>query len=180
MELAVANKNLPALHYMALKYGEDGRYADSVGLYQQVLALDAYDMNAQLEMYLMRIRAGQPEHAKSGLEQAMANFKWPPWPAPITQYYLGKMSLTDLPSEANSESDLAKRRQCEAYRYASALQTALGQSGQDKDLSDKGLIVLIGSKIQSRIIAACKTVTVILYFHFHIKCENIINFRHIH
>ena len=137
MDKAVANKNLPALHFMALQLGQDGRYVDSVALFEQVFELDSYDITAQLEMFVMRTKAGQLEQAKRGLTQGMAQFKWAPWPAPITDYYLGKIELDDLLREANSESDLANRRRCDVYHHAGALQDALGQAAQVKVLSDK-------------------------------------------
>ena len=92
------------------------------------------DMTMQLEIFVVRLKAGLAEQARSELTQAMAKFKWPPWPAPITEYYLGKMTLDDLLHEAASDSDLAQRRKCEAYHHAVALQNALGAGGSLKAL----------------------------------------------
>lgn len=137
MDKAVANKNLSALHHMARQRGRDGRFADSVALYEQALVLDGYDMNAQLETFVMRTKAGLPEQAKAGLAKGMAQFRWPPWPAPITDYYLGKIKIDDLLREAGSEPEVAKRRQCDVYRHASALEDARGQAGSAKALAEK-------------------------------------------
>jgi hypothetical protein len=135
MDKAIANKNLPALLHLARQQGRAGRHADSVATYENVVEQDAYDMTAHLELFVMRMKAGLAEPAKSALEKAMANFRWPPWPAPITDYYLGKLTLDDLLRDASSERDLAKRHRCEVFRHARALQDALGHAEPARTLA---------------------------------------------
>jgi len=137
MDKAVVNRIPPALHYMASQYESEKRYDEAIAALAQVLELDSYDLDAQLEMYTTRIAAGMPEQASAGLKQALAQFKWPPWPAPVTQYYLGTTTLNELLHEAASDSDLASRRRCDVYKYAGQLQAALGHPETTQELKTK-------------------------------------------
>ena len=133
MDKAVDSNTQPALLYMARLRGRDARYADSMALYEKALTFDPYDMGAQLEIYIMRLKAGLTEQAKPELEHAMAQFRWAPWPAPISDYYLGKITFQDLLDKAASDAANARRRYCEAYRFSGALQDAQGQLEQAKN-----------------------------------------------
>jgi predicted aspartyl protease len=137
MDKSIANNTPIALHYMARQHANEARYAESIALYERMIALDAFDITTQLEAYVVRVKAGQSDQAKTALVSAMGGFKWPKWPAPITDYYLGKLSLDALLREANSDRDLARNRKCEVYNHASALQKAVGDTASSKALDAK-------------------------------------------
>jgi len=61
------------------------------------------------------------------LTAAIAQFKWPRWPAPIADYYLGTSTLDDVLRQARKENDVAVARVCEVYGHAQAIKDALGQ-----------------------------------------------------
>lgn len=126
--MAVAANNPQALRLKAQERSHAGHHDDAVTLYEQIVGKDPHDMMSQFELFAMRLKAGHPEQAKQELAKAMDRFRWPPWPAPISEYYLGKISLEDLFKEARSDKDLAQRRQCEVLRHAYALQDALKQA----------------------------------------------------
>lgn len=134
---SVAGNNPLALHYLAREHGRLGRHAESVAAYERLTALDSHDLTTQLELFAMRTRIGQAAEAKAGLTAAIAQFKWPRWPAPVGAYYLGTSTLDNLLRQARKESDLAPRRECEVYRHAQAFQAALGQAVSAKALAAK-------------------------------------------
>ncbi|MES2321869.1 MAG: aspartyl protease family protein [Pseudomonadota bacterium] len=123
---ASANNPL-ALHYLAKEHGRSGRSAESVAAYEKLIALDSYDLTTQLELFAMRTRTGKAAEAKTALTAAIAQFKWPRWPAPIADYYLGTSTLDDVLRQARKESDVAVARVCEVYGHAQAIKDALGQ-----------------------------------------------------
>jgi len=137
MDQALNGGNPLAIHFAARDLAIHENLADSMAMYDRYLRLDPYDMDGQLEAYVVRVRAGQPDKATSELTEAMAKFKWPPWPAPVTDYFLGRISFEDLMHEAQKDEGLAKRRQCQAYGYVGSLRTALGQSAQSAEMLDK-------------------------------------------
>ncbi len=134
---SVAGKNPLALHFLASEHASRGRTAESVAVYEQLIAIDSYDLTTQLELFEVRTMNGQADKAKAGLSAALAQFRWPRWPAPIAEYFLGKSTLDDLLRQARNESDLASRRECEVYRHARAYQSALGDAATAKTLAAK-------------------------------------------
>ena len=130
---AVASNNPDALRYLARQRMQEKRHADSIGLFDRLVEQDPFDMGAQLERYVARVRAGQLDAATTLLSTQMGKFRWAPWPRQITEYYLGKMTLDELLREAASDKDVATRRRCEVYFHAGALQEALGQQLTLKD-----------------------------------------------
>jgi hypothetical protein len=124
---AAAANNPLALHYLAREHARLDRRADSVSTYEQLVALDTYDLSTQIELFAARTKNGRAAEAKSGLKAALAQFRWPRWPAPIAEYYLGESKLDDVLRQSRKDSDVAQRRECETYRHAHALQDALGQ-----------------------------------------------------
>ena len=134
---SVASNNLLALHYIAQEHAHHGRLVESAAAYDKLLALDPHDLTIQLEMFALRTKTGRVAEAKAGLKAALAQFKWPDWPAPIADYYFGSSTLDDVLRQARKESDVAARRECEVYRHAQALQDALGQAELAKAIAEK-------------------------------------------
>ena len=137
MDQALASKNYPAMRFMAVHHAAQGRHAQALALYDSLLASDPYDLTAQLEVFVVRHQAGQGELAKPALAKVMEKFRWPPWPAPIVDYYLGKVSLDELLRLASKEDQVAKRRRCEVFTHARSLQAAMGQAEQASALQAK-------------------------------------------
>ncbi|MFP5392372.1 MAG: aspartyl protease family protein [Gammaproteobacteria bacterium] len=121
---------LPAMHFLAHQHYRAARYADSVALYSKIETLDPSDLAAKLNLFNARVKAQGVDEAKARLTAEMDSLRWPVWPAPITEYYLGKLTLEQLLRKAASDDDLAKRRRCEVFTRAAALQDALGDVAQ--------------------------------------------------
>lgn len=69
---------------------------------------------AALDLYLARVRSGQAELAKTELAVARSANRDNEWPAPITDFYLGKLSAAQLLAAAASDSKLSRERSCQS------------------------------------------------------------------
>ena len=69
---------------------------------------------AALGLYLARVHSGQAELAKTELAQARLANRENAWPAPVTDFYLGKLSAAQLLAAAASDSKLSRERGCQS------------------------------------------------------------------
>ncbi|MFP5392373.1 MAG: hypothetical protein ACLGI6_12655, partial [Gammaproteobacteria bacterium] len=87
-----------------------------------------------LGLFTARAKAQGVAEARKRLQAAMTALRWPVWPAPVTDYYLGKLSLDELLREAVKDADgdklTTQLRRCEVFEYAAGLQGALGDGAQ--------------------------------------------------
>lgn len=124
---AVEQSNAPALRLRAAELQQAGKTAHAVPLLERAIAQDPFDVQAQLHLFRARVQAGQAEQARTGLAEALKRSQDERWPAPLADYYLGKLSLDELLKEAASDKDVAKRRQCQAYAALGQLLEARGE-----------------------------------------------------
>lgn len=126
MDKAVAQSNPSALRQRAGELQRSGKAADAVPLLERAIAQDPFDVMAQLHLFRTRVQAGQAEQANAGLAEAVKRLPDGQWPAPLADYYLGKLTVEKLLEEAASEKELARRRQCQVYGAAGQLLEARG------------------------------------------------------
>ena len=67
---------------------------------------------AALDLYLARVHTGQAAYAKTELAGARARNRDNAWPAPLTDFYLGKLGAAQLLEAAAREPGQAKDRSC--------------------------------------------------------------------
>ncbi|MFC4932296.1 aspartyl protease family protein [Massilia sp. GCM10023247] len=91
-----------------------------------------------LWLYIARVRSGQSELAKTELLAARERNREDDWPAPIHDFYLGKLDEAKLLAEAQDERKLAKYRSCQALAAMAEWQAASGQAGEAARLSEQG------------------------------------------
>lgn len=101
------------------------------------LALDKLPSNrdAALWLYLARLRTGQAELGRSELTTAFARGEDDEWPAPIADFYLGKLGAPELLKQAAREREFAARRGCRAIKAMMEFHEAKGDSAQAQALA---------------------------------------------
>lgn len=123
---AVEQSNAPALRQRAGELQRAGRTADALPLLERAIAQDPFDLMAQLHLFRARVQAGQGEQASNALAEVRQRLQDARWPAPLADYYLGKITLDKLLELAADERELARRRQCQAYGAIGQLMEARG------------------------------------------------------
>ncbi|MEO7493338.1 MAG: aspartyl protease family protein [Massilia sp.] len=137
LDKAIAQGNPLALRQQALRLERTGRVADALPLYERALESDPLDLLAQLDMFSMRVRAGQAAQANEALIAILKRQRDDAWPRPIADYFVGKMTLDALLKEARDDKNYVRRRQCEVYRYAGRLLAARGDAPGAADFDAK-------------------------------------------
>jgi hypothetical protein len=102
--------------------------AEALPLLEQAIANDPFDLEAQLELFRVRVAAKQPEAARTALGALLEQIRSERWPVEVAKHYLGQMTLEELLKEANSEPDFASVRRCDLYRHVGKLARAQGQT----------------------------------------------------
>lgn len=120
MGKALAAGNPQALRHRAVFEERMGRHAEAIALRRRALQDDPHDLAAQLELFSVRVKAGQGEAAREELARLVDGHYDPHWPRPAVEHYLGKLSLAQLLDAAGAA------HRCAAYGYALALQEARG------------------------------------------------------
>lgn len=77
-----------------------------------------------LKLYVARLQSGQADLAKSELEASAAREDHDQWPAPLADFYLGRIDEAAVLKLAGSEAHQAKTRTCDAAAYMSQLYEA--------------------------------------------------------
>lgn len=88
------------------------------------------DRLGPLWLYIARVRHGEADLAKSELDAALKRQKEDDWPAPIADFYLGKINAARLLEEAAKDSKLARARTCMAERYMAEWHDAHGNAAE--------------------------------------------------
>jgi predicted aspartyl protease len=126
---AADQSNPLALRRLGRQLAGSGRLEGAIAAYEKLVEGDRFDLAAQLELYTLRLRAGQETRARADLDAAMKLLNGSDWPLPIAQYYLGRSSFDQLMREARDDEDLAARRQCQLLHHVAELREA--GAGQD-------------------------------------------------
>jgi lipoprotein NlpI len=83
-----------------------------------------------LWLYIARVRHGETDLAKTELEAALKQQKEDDWPAPIADFYLGKVNAARLLDEAGKDAKLARARTCMAQAYMAEWHDARGEEAE--------------------------------------------------
>ncbi|TFW34052.1 retroviral-like aspartic protease family protein [Massilia horti] len=129
LELAAASGSPQANLVLGRDLVRRGRYPDAIARINAGLDQLPAERYGELWLYLARLRNGETELAKSELQARTAKHLSDAWPAPIADFYLGKINGDKLLKLAASEDYQPKQRGCEARTYMAEWHTAHG----DKD-----------------------------------------------
>lgn len=123
-----------------LQYGRvllgQRRYADAAARLR--LALDGLpaERYGALWLYIARLRVGAPELAKRELETAFGHDDRDEWPAPIADFYLGKIDAAALLDAAGKDRKFSKARTCTATTFMGNLYNAQGDRAQAQAMAE--------------------------------------------
>jgi hypothetical protein len=85
---------------------------------------------AALWLYLARVHSKQTALARTELAAHFAHHEDKAWPAPVADFYLGRITAEALLTQAGGDSRLAKKRTCDALSAMSEWHGAHGESAQ--------------------------------------------------
>lgn len=102
-----------------------GRHAEAATRLRAGLDKLPGQREAALWLYIARVRSSQAELAKT--ELAAARGRDDAWPAPVIDFYLGKLDEATLLEEARDDGKLAKPRTCQALSALTEWHAAHGQ-----------------------------------------------------
>jgi clan AA aspartic protease (TIGR02281 family) len=89
-----------------------------------------------LWLYIARVRMGDAANAKRGLEKALARDQDRQWPAPIADFYLGRIDAAALMAAAGKDEKLSKSRTCQATGYMAEWHAAQGDDASARALGE--------------------------------------------
>jgi predicted aspartyl protease len=83
-----------------------------------------------LWLYIARLRSGELETAKRELQATFARSEDDEWPAPIADFYLGRIGADALLAKAGKDKQSSRARSCQATAYIAQLRAAQGDKAQ--------------------------------------------------
>jgi predicted aspartyl protease len=113
------------------------QFAQAAELLGTAAAQRPEDARAPLFLYLARLQAGDPARAARELEQRFAADQERRWPAPIADFYLGRIDAERLLGQADKDPALAFSRSCEARLFIAEQAGAAGERDKSKALLDE-------------------------------------------
>lgn len=117
-----------------LEYGNrlvaQHRYAEAASRLRGALDNLPGERYGALLLYVARLHTGEPDLARRELEAAFARDDHDEWPAPVADFYLGKIDAAALVDAAGKDKKLAKARTCTAASLMEALYEARGDKAQ--------------------------------------------------
>ncbi len=135
LELAAAQNHQAALSSLADQRMRAKRYADGAALYRRAVLAQPNNRRAWMMLYLAQLSAGDGAQAALELDQRLAADTKHPWPAPVGDYFLGRLDAPGLLAAAGKEEALAAARRCESQRFMLMLAGAKGDEAQLKALA---------------------------------------------
>jgi predicted aspartyl protease len=117
-----------------LRYGSmlmaQHRYADAATRLRDALDKLPAERYGALWLYTTRLHTGAPELARRELEAAFAHDERDEWPAPIADFYLGRIDAAALLDAAGKDKKQSKARSCIATSFMGGLYDAQGNRSQ--------------------------------------------------
>ncbi|WP_426174350.1 aspartyl protease family protein [Massilia sp. TWR1-2-2] len=113
------------------------QFAQAAELLGTAAAQRPEDARAPLFLYLARLQAGDPARAARELAQRFAADQERRWPAPIADFYLGRIDAERLLGQADKDPALAFSRSCEARLFIAEQAGAAGERDKSKALLDE-------------------------------------------
>ncbi len=102
-----------------------GRYLDAIARIRPALEKLPAERYGALWLYLARLRTGERENGARELQTTFARSEDHAWPAPIADYYLGRIDAQALLAAAGKNEERAKAQACQATRWIAAMEAAL-------------------------------------------------------
>nr|WP_307728136.1 retroviral-like aspartic protease family protein [Massilia terrae] len=112
------------------------RPADATVRLRQALDKLPGERFGALLLYTARLQTGEQDLGKRELQAAFGKDDRDQWPAPIADFYLGRIDAAALKKAATTDSSKAKARSCNAATYMAQLYEAQGE--QDQASAAKG------------------------------------------
>jgi predicted aspartyl protease len=104
------------------------RYADAATRLHAALERLPAERFGAFWLYLARLQSGQADLARRELETTFARGERDEWPAPIADFYLGRVDAAALLDAAGKEKELSKSRTCSATGFMYELYAAQGDT----------------------------------------------------
>jgi predicted aspartyl protease len=101
-------------------------YPEAVSKMQEALARMPAERFGALSLYLARLHAGQADVAKRELEATFARGERDEWPAPLGDFYLGRIDAAAMLDAAGKDAKQSKARTCTAMSWIAPLYGAQG------------------------------------------------------
>jgi predicted aspartyl protease len=111
-----------------------GRFDEAANLLSRSASQRPDDTRVPLYLYLARLQGGDPAIAARELESRFAAVKERRWPAPVADFYLGRLDTGALMAAAAKEPALAFAQGCEAKQFIAELAGAKGDKEGAKAL----------------------------------------------
>jgi predicted aspartyl protease len=108
----------------------DGHVDTAIPQLRRALDQLPADRLGPLWLYVARVRHGEADLAKTELQATLKRQKEDDWPAPIADFYLGKINAARLLEAAGKDSKLARSRTCMAERYMAEWHEAHGNAAE--------------------------------------------------
>jgi predicted aspartyl protease len=135
LDQAAAQEHRESILALARQRMATKRYADAAALYNRAVVARPADRRTWLQLYLARLRAGEVQQAGAELGQRLASDPKHAWPAPVGEYFLGRLDGPALLAAAGQEEALAAPRRCEAQRFMQQHAAARGDDALAKSMA---------------------------------------------
>jgi lipoprotein NlpI len=116
------------------KLMDSGRWAEAAQRIAGALEKLPAERVYALWLYIARVRTGDPATAKRELEATFARSEDHEWPAPIADFYLGKLDAAALLEQAGKDAKLAKARTCQSNSFMAEWHAAQGDDASARSL----------------------------------------------
>jgi lipoprotein NlpI len=116
------------------KLMDSGRWAEAAQRIAGALEKLPAERVYALWLYIARVRTGDPATAKRELETTFARSEDHEWPAPIADFYLGKLDAAALLEQAGKDAKLAKARTCQSNSFMAEWHAAQGDDAKARSL----------------------------------------------
>jgi predicted aspartyl protease len=130
LDKAAAQGHAQANFTLGARLVQAGRYADAAARLRAALDKLPAERYGALWLFLARVRLGQAELGKRELEAGTAAHKDDNWPAPLADFYLGRISAGKLLDKASEDERERKARTCDANLYMAEWHAAHGDEAK--------------------------------------------------
>lgn len=132
LDKAVAQHHPEALALMARVLREAGKPQEAVARLRAALANHPGPVALHLELFLSRVQAGERDVA----ERELAALTGTRWPAPVANFYLGRIDAAALMAAARDNAAGAPSRVCQAGAYIASLQHIMNEPALARQTMD--------------------------------------------
>jgi predicted aspartyl protease len=134
LDLAAAQGQPQANLAIARNLMRAGHFEQAIPHIRDALGQLPAERHGELLLYLARVRTGQEELGKRELRERVEAHTDDAWPAPVADFYLGRISADALLKKAAKEDDNPALRRCEAISYIADWHRAHGDTERARAL----------------------------------------------